>query len=554
MAYKFQVGPAILSGSVTHKELATFNSGLGANEQNIVNVGNIRLDEIQADNNELDIILTDNQANALEIKEGSNVYMKFQTSTGSEIIHASKPMLFGDDVPLGFGDNQEASIEYDEDGGDQLRISAPANGVVIAGTTPTLVIGDAGAEDTKLVFDGNAEDYYIGLDDSDDSLKIGIGSSVGSSTAITLNSSANATFAGDVTVAGNFTVQGSSVEIQQGFVVTSSVQFEGATNDGNEITLTSADPSADRTITLPDLSGHVPLIADAASAASIAVTAAEFALLDGGSTVGTDALADADGFMHNDNGTMKQTQVIKIAELAFSKISGDATVASNGALTIAAGAVEGSMVADDLISAQDNLGGTGVDQADEFLFSDAGTLKAITFSNLEDAIFGNVSGDIAVAAGGAATIQANAVEGSMLNDNIVSGLTDIGAAIADTDELIISDNGTIRRSDFSRLKTYIGSGVVTVTTFGDADATLAKGVNVATANTSTARTLTLPASAGLSAGDSVRVKVAGVSSGAVTISRAGSQTIDGSLTSVVLESDNAAIELVYVAEDDWRIF
>ena len=36
-------------------------------------------------------------------------------------------------------------------------------------------------------------------------------------------------------------------------------------------------------------------------------------------------------------------------------------------------------------------------------------LKSITFGNLEDAIFGNVSGDIAIAAGGAVTIQANSV-------------------------------------------------------------------------------------------------------------------------------------------------
>ena len=43
-------------------------------------------------------------------------------------------------------------------------------------------------------------------------------------------------------------------------------------------------------------------------------------MLDGGSSVGTDGLADADGFLHNDGGTMKQTQVVKIAELAFSKI------------------------------------------------------------------------------------------------------------------------------------------------------------------------------------------------------------------------------------------
>jgi len=40
--------------------------------------------------------------------------------------------------------------------------------------------------------------------------------------------------------------------------------------------------------------------------------------------------------------------------------------------------------------------------------TDSGSGK-ITFSNLEDTIFGNVSGDIAIAAGGAATIQANSV-------------------------------------------------------------------------------------------------------------------------------------------------
>jgi len=38
-----------------------------------------------------------------------------------------------------------------------------------------------------------------------------------------------------------------------------SVNFEGSTADGYEITLTSADPSADRTISLPDLSGTVML-------------------------------------------------------------------------------------------------------------------------------------------------------------------------------------------------------------------------------------------------------------------------------------------------------
>ena len=50
-------------------------------------------------------------------------------------------------------------------------------------------IGSGAAEDTKIVFDGNAQDYYIGLDDSADDLIIGKGSAVGTTPAITIDSS-----------------------------------------------------------------------------------------------------------------------------------------------------------------------------------------------------------------------------------------------------------------------------------------------------------------------------------------------------------------------------
>jgi hypothetical protein len=72
------------------------------------------------------------------------------------------------------------------------------------------------------------------------------------------------------------------------------------------------------------------------------------------------------------------------------------------------------------------LGGTGLHQTqDHFMFSDNGTEKKITFSNLEDAIFGNVSGDIAIAAGGAATIQANSV--ALGTDTTGNYMTDVSA-------------------------------------------------------------------------------------------------------------------------------
>ena len=62
--------------------------------------------------------------------------------------------------------------------------------ITMAGTTPTLTIGDAGAEDTKIVFDGNAKDFYIGLDDSADKMVIGEGSTVGTNSILTITDDA----------------------------------------------------------------------------------------------------------------------------------------------------------------------------------------------------------------------------------------------------------------------------------------------------------------------------------------------------------------------------
>ena len=109
---------------------------------------------------------------------------------------ASMGMFVPDDKKLYFGSGFDASFEYDEDGTDQLRVGLPAAGMVLAGTTPKLVIGDAGAEDTMLVFDGNAQDYRMGLDDGTDVLELGVGSTHGTTTSMKLDSSLNVDVAG----------------------------------------------------------------------------------------------------------------------------------------------------------------------------------------------------------------------------------------------------------------------------------------------------------------------------------------------------------------------
>jgi len=71
---------------------------------------------------------------------------------------------------------------------------------------------------------------------------------------------------------------------------------------------------------------------------------------------------------------------------------------------------------------------TAVDQADLLVVADVDASneeKKITFSNFEDEIFGNVSGDINIAAGGAATIQANSV--ALGTDTTGNYMTDLSA-------------------------------------------------------------------------------------------------------------------------------
>ena len=74
------------------------------------------------------------------------------------------------------------------------------------------------------------------------------------------------------------------------------------------------------------------------------------------------------------------------------------------------------------------LGGATVAQGDNLLISDGGTEKKVTFSNFEDSIFGNVSSDITIAAGGAATIAADAVTFAKMqnisSNNVILGNDD----------------------------------------------------------------------------------------------------------------------------------
>ena len=68
----------------------TFNAAPSFGDNNITNVGDIALDTISADGTTIGITLTDNTAAALDIKEGANSYLKFDTTNSSELITAGE--------------------------------------------------------------------------------------------------------------------------------------------------------------------------------------------------------------------------------------------------------------------------------------------------------------------------------------------------------------------------------------------------------------------------------------------------------------------------------
>ena len=77
------------------------------------------------------------------------------------------------------------------------------------------------------------------------------------------------------------------------------------------------------------------------------------------------------------------------------------------------------------------------------------------------ALTGDVTGTLASATQDVATtIAADAVESGMLNDNVISGQAELASGLALTDELLISDAGTIKRGDVSLLADAIdGAGI-----------------------------------------------------------------------------------------------
>ena len=181
-----------------------------------------------------------------------------------------------------------------------------------------------------------------------------------------------------------------------------------------------------------------------------------------GGTVTLDGVVDAainlgnDSFYYrdnDDNGRMKRDTVADVMGL----VAGDGLAASSGVLSVSVDD-SGIEINSDTLRLKDN-GVTLAKMAGitrgSIILGDAsgdpsllakGTAAQFLQSDGTDPSYVSISGDATVAAGGALTIANDAVESGMLNDNVISGQTELAAdGLAAADEMMISDGGTLKK-------------------------------------------------------------------------------------------------------------
>ena len=228
----------------------------------------------------------------------------------------------------------------------------------------------------------------------------------------------------------------------------------------------------------------------------LTATAAEFNLLDGGSTIGTTTVSDGHGILMNHGGTMGQTTVQTLAAYLDDEITAMPNLVSTGALnggsiTSGFGNIDtgsstitttglitgGSLDIDDVVINGTTIGHT--DDTDLITLADGVVTIAgdLTISG-DDLTMGTntsghimvadganfnpvaVSGDVTISSAGAVTIASGAVETAMVNANVITGQSELSSAGVDitNDDLLIHDNdaGALKKVSVTNLISSAG--------------------------------------------------------------------------------------------------
>jgi|LULV01.1.fsa_nt_gb hypothetical protein len=150
-------------------------------------------------------------------------------------------------VNLSFADNKKALFGT----GNDLEIFHNGTDTVIDNNTGTLVLRSSAAG--TIEFRDQSSQVLAQFNDNSD-VKLYFNANpkfATTSTGVAVTGALTTT--GGITVGGDLTVNGTTTTVNSNTIeITNSFTFEGTTADNNELVLSAGDPTADRTVTLPD--------------------------------------------------------------------------------------------------------------------------------------------------------------------------------------------------------------------------------------------------------------------------------------------------------------
>ena len=275
-------------------------------------------------------------------------------------------------------------------------------------------------------------------------------------------------FADNVTVTGDLTVNGDTTTVSTTNMVVSDNLIElnnGATSNSNDSGLViERGSTGDNAIFMWDESADTFVLgtttATGSATGNISVTdgALQAGSLDISGNIDVDGTAnldvvDIDGAVSIDAtttvGTDNKIQFRDTGLYLHSSTDGQLDIVADTEIQIAATTVDLNGNLD--VSGTSTLTGN-VTLGGQLIMPDVTSTKILVADGTSYQEVA-VSGDVTIANTGAVTIAADAVEGSMLNDNVISGQTALTSGLATDDELLVSDGGTLKRMDVSVLTT-----------------------------------------------------------------------------------------------------
>ena len=329
------------------------------------------------------------------------------------------------DVTIGNGANSVVTIPGDltvvgtQTVNNVVTVST-SNGVQFEGTAADGNDASDGAEEGKLVLnvashDGESQPgITIVSGDAEDEVDVTIGNGANSV----------------VTIPGNLTVTGTQTVNNVVTVSTSNgVQFEGTAADGNDAILKSAVASSDKTYTLPNITGHIPILTNDPGTTAVSATVAELNILDGVTSTATE-LNLLDG---SEGGTITNNKAViydgnGVVNATTLQIGGSAITATVTEIN----KLDGVTASTDELNIMDGVTATT---------SELNIMDGVTATTSELNIMDGVT---------ATTAEINLIDGGTAR-----GTT----AVEDGDGILTNDGGTMRMTKVETFATYFGAEI-----------------------------------------------------------------------------------------------